>query len=92
MGLHFDILGEVSKPTFSHDTLANSDASPYKVGNINSSVVQKISCGQTFINIVKFCCDLDFELSNPFFSQDSLTHNTIKASLIAKGSAVQNIL
>ena len=42
----------------------------------NSSAVQKISSGQTIIDIMKFCCDLDLEHSNPFFSpQHTLTHN-----------------
>ena len=32
------------------------------------SVIQKISSGQTFIDILKFCCDLDLEQNNPIFS------------------------
>ena len=35
------------------------------------SVVQKISSGQTFTNILTLCCDLDLECSNAIFPQDT---------------------
>ena len=34
-------------------------------------MVQKISSGQTFTNILNLRCDLDFEISSPVFPQDT---------------------
>ena len=41
------------------------------------SVVQKISSGQAFTNILNLCCDLDRELSNPIFAQDTLAYDVV---------------
>ena len=41
------------------------------------SVVQKISSGQTFINISNLCCDLDLERSSPIFQQDTLAYDVV---------------
>ena len=41
------------------------------------SVVQKISSGQIFINILNLCCDLDLECNNPIFPQHTLAYDAI---------------
>ena len=51
------------------------------------SVVQKITSGQTLIEISILHRDLDLEHSNPIFSHDTLVYGdlaTIKLSLVAK--------
>ena len=40
-------------------------------------MVQKISSGQTFIDILNLRCDLDSECSNPTFSQDTLADDAV---------------
>ena len=59
MSPHSDVDLEDSKPIFLHDTLAHI-------------LVQRTSCGQTFIAILNRHCDLDLEAehSNPLLSQD----------------------
>ena len=39
------------------------------------SVVQNISFGQTFTNILNLCCDLDLESNNPYFPQNTLAYD-----------------
>ena len=41
------------------------------------SVVQKISPGQTFNNILNLCCNLDLESSNPIFPQDTPAYDAV---------------
>ena len=57
------------------------------------SVVQKITSGQTFTDVLNHCCDLDLECSNPFFSQDTLAYDAVLSnlSLVANGQAVSKI-
>ena len=48
----------------------------------NTRLGNKMICGsvdviQTFTDILNFCCDLDFERSNPIFPQDTLAYDTI---------------
>ena len=46
----------------------------------NDSTVQKVLSGQTFSDILKFCCDLDLEHSNQLKKknpQDSLAYDKI---------------
>ena len=55
------------------------------------SVVQKISSGQIFNDILNLHCDLDFERSNPVFLQHTPAYNAVlkkKTSLAANGPAV----
>ena len=40
-------------------------------------MVQKILSGQTFTNILNFCCDLDLEHSNPIFPQDTQAYDAV---------------
>ena len=44
-------------------------------------MIQKIS-GQTFTDILNFCCDLDLERSDPIFSQDTLAYNTVQSNQV----------
>ena len=46
----------------------------------NGSVVQKISSGQIFIDILKFHCDLDLEQSIPVFFFNTTLRLTIKSN------------
>ena len=57
------------------------------------TVVKKTSAGQTFIDILNLCSDLDLEHSNHIFSQDTLAYDDvhIRLNLVAKGSAVQKV-
>ena len=41
------------------------------------SVVQKISSGQTFTNILNFRCDFDLARSNPIFPQDTPAYDAV---------------
>ena len=43
-------------------------------------VVNKISSGQIFTDILNLRCDLDLEHSNPIFPQDTLAYNTVLQS------------
>ena len=54
---------EDRKPIFSKDNLAHNDASPSLV--VKGSTIQKISSGQTFIDILEFRCKFDLENKNP---------------------------
>ena len=47
-----------------------------KLGS-KGSAIQKISSGQTFIDILKFCCDLDLEHINPISPQNTLAYNNV---------------
>ena len=40
-------------------------------------MVQKISSGQTFTNILNLRCDLDLECSNPIFPQGTLAYDAV---------------
>ena len=46
------------------------------------SVVQKISSGQTFINISNLHCDLDLECSNPIFPQDTPAYDAVLSNQV----------
>ena len=46
------------------------------------SMVQKISSGQTFTNILNLRCDLDLERSNPIFPQDTPDYNAVLANKV----------
>ena len=50
--------------------------------SIKCSVVQKISSGQTFTNILNLCCDLDLECSNPIFPQDTTASNVVLSNQV----------
>ena len=53
-----------------------------------TSLVRKISSGQTFVSILNFCCDPDLEHTSLIFSQDTSADDlpvTIKLSLVSKG-------
>ena len=63
--LNCDLDLEDSKPIFLKDNLAHNDASSYQVWKQKGSAVQKISFGQTFTDILRFCPDLDLEHNNP---------------------------
>ena len=54
---------------FLHDNPAHDDVSPY---HIRLQKVQKITSGQTFIDISNLRCNFDLQRSNPVFSQDTL--------------------
>jgi len=53
-----------------HNTLAYGDVLLYLV--TKGPAVNTISFGQTVIEILNVCCDLDLEHSNPIFSLDTL--------------------
>ena len=53
---------EKSKPIFLKDNLAHNDASPLPSLVVKGSAIQKISSGQTFINILKFVATLTLSL------------------------------
>ena len=40
-------------------------------------MIQKISSGQTFTNILNLRCDLDVESSNPIFPQDTQAYDAV---------------
>ena len=40
-------------------------------------MIQKVSSGQTFTDILNLCCDLDLKHSYPIFPQHTLTLNTV---------------
>ena len=40
-------------------------------------MVQKISSGQTFTDILNLCCDLDLEHSNPIFPKDTPAYDVV---------------
>ena len=63
MILHCDLDLEDRKPVLLEDNLTHNDVSPYVV--VKGSATLKISSGQTFIDILTFCCDLDLEHNNP---------------------------
>ena len=69
MILNYDLDLEDSKHINLEDNLAHKDASPYQV--------QKISSGQTFTDILKFCCDLDLEHNNPISPKDTLAYDNV---------------
>ena len=46
------------------------------------SAGQKISSGQTFIDILNLRCDLDSECSNPTFSQDTLADDAVLSNQV----------
>ena len=46
------------------------------------SMVQKISTGQTFTNILNLCCDLGLECSNHIFQQDTLGYDAVLANQV----------
>ena len=54
---------EDSKPIFLKDNLIMIITIPSLV--VKDSVFKKVSSGQTFTDILKFCCDLDLEHDNP---------------------------
>ena len=41
------------------------------------SVIQKISSGQTFTDILNLCCDLDLEHSTPIFPQNTPAYEAV---------------
>ena len=44
---------------------------------VKGYAVQRISSRQTFIDILRFCCDLDFEHSNQISSKDTLAYDNV---------------
>ena len=44
---------------------------------VKGSPVQRILSGQTFMGILKFCCDLELEHRNAISSQDSLANDNV---------------
>ena len=46
------------------------------------SVVQKVSSGQTFANILNFRCDLDLECSNQIFPQDTPAYDAVLSNQV----------
>ena len=88
---------EDSKPIFLTDNLAHNYHLCITIPSlvVKGSAVQKILSGQTFTNILMFCCDLDLEHSNAISSLVTLAYNNVPPkktpSLVAKGSAVQKI-
>ena len=46
------------------------------------SMVQKISSGQTFTDILNLRCHLDLEYSNPIFPQDTMAYNAVLSNRI----------
>ena len=45
-------------------------------------MIQKISSGQTFTDILNLCCDLDLEYSNPIFQQDTLAYDALLSNQV----------
>ena len=43
-------------------------------------LMEKISSGQTFTDILNLCCDLDLEYSNPIFQQDNPAYDVVVLS------------
>ena len=46
------------------------------------SVIQKISSGQTFTDILNLRCELDLKHSNPIFQQDSLAYDAVLSNQV----------
>ena len=46
------------------------------------SAIQKISSGQTFINILNLCCDLDLKCSNPIFPQHTPAYDAVLSNQV----------
>ena len=46
------------------------------------SAVQKISCGQTFTDILNLRCDLDLKCSNLIFPQDTLAYDAVLSNQV----------
>ena len=77
MALHHDLDLKDRKPIFLKDTLSYDDASPHQ-----GSAVQKTLSGRTFIDILKFCCDLDLEHSNQISSYETLAFDNVPSNQI----------
>ena len=45
-------------------------------------VIQKISSGQSFTDILSLRCDLDLERSNPIFQQDTLDYDAVLSNQV----------
>ena len=46
------------------------------------SVIQKISSGQTFTDILNLGCDLDLERSDPIFQHDTLAYDAVLSNQV----------
>ena len=82
-----------SEPIFLHDTLACDAALPYHVWHQNDLWFRRYTDKHSLVNILNLCCDLDLELSNPIFAQNTLAYNVvlvIKPSLVANGPVISS--
>ena len=67
---------------FLQDTLAHDSASPFQICFCFLKVIQKISSGQTFTDILNLRCDLGIKRSNPIFQQDTPAYDAVQSSQV----------